>query len=47
MVLVPDVFGQVLADERLGALRELRMASEILRLLKVRSAHDTAGGSLA
>ena len=30
VVLVPDVLGQVLADERLGALRELRVALEIL-----------------
>ena len=30
VVLVPDILGQVLADERLGAIRELRPALEIL-----------------
>ena len=30
VVLVPDVLGQVLADERLGAIRELRPGFEVL-----------------
>lgn len=47
MVLIPDVLGQVLADEGLGALGELRPAGEIFWLLEVSSAHDSAFGSFA
>ena len=48
MVLVPDILGQILADEGLLlAFRELRPVDEILGCLEVRSAHGTASRRLA
>lgn len=40
VVLGPDVLGEVLGDERLGALGEDREASKIVRVLKVGSTLD-------